>query len=180
MAENLFFTTSNGIEKLRAALQSDGTSELFLFQFPNHLPITTAASTPPVDGDGDVEMVSAKGGDGASSQAPSQSIRGAASASPSLMEISNLQRRENCSAVRIGKVIVYESGKVKMKIGDCMFDVGAGVDANFHQVAAMIQTKERDPEDIMEQGEDGTLRVLGRLGKTPVYTVTPDIDAYFK
>lgn len=39
---------------------------------------------------------------------------------------------------KIGKIIVYKSGKVKMKVGDQLFDVATGMPCNFLQEVVAI------------------------------------------
>jgi len=43
----------------------------------------------------------------------------------------------------MGKILVYRSGKVKMKIGDTLFDVSSGSNCKFVQEVAAINTKEK-------------------------------------
>ncbi|PAN37860.1 hypothetical protein PAHAL_7G128400 [Panicum hallii] len=43
----------------------------------------------------------------------------------------------------MGKILVYRSGKVKMKIGDILFDVSSGSDCKFVQEVAAINTREK-------------------------------------
>ncbi|RLM64265.1 hypothetical protein C2845_PM16G06070 [Panicum miliaceum] len=43
----------------------------------------------------------------------------------------------------MGKILVYRSGKVKMKIGDTLFDVSSGSDCKFVQEVAAINTREK-------------------------------------
>ncbi|XP_029119661.2 uncharacterized protein [Elaeis guineensis] len=63
----------------------------------------------------------------------------------------------------IGKLMVYKSGKIKMKIGDALFDVSPGVKCVFAQDAAVINTKEKH------------CCILGEINQRAV--VTPDVDA---
>lgn len=62
----------------------------------------------------------------------------------------------------MGKILVYASGKVKMKIGDALYDVSAGSDCMFVQEVAAINTRENH------------CCTLGEVSKRAV--VTPDID----
>lgn len=43
----------------------------------------------------------------------------------------------------IGKLLIYKSGKVKMKIGDVLFDVSSGMPCNFLQEVVAINTEKR-------------------------------------
>ncbi|OEL32778.1 hypothetical protein BAE44_0006202 [Dichanthelium oligosanthes] len=61
----------------------------------------------------------------------------------------------------MGKILVYRSGKVKMTLGDVLFDVSAGSNCTFHQEVAAIDTREKH------------CCGLGEIGKRAV--VTPDV-----
>uniref|UniRef100_A0ACD5TFA7 Uncharacterized protein n=1 Tax=Avena sativa TaxID=4498 RepID=A0ACD5TFA7_AVESA len=62
----------------------------------------------------------------------------------------------------MGKILVYKSGKVKMKIGDALFDVSPGANCMFVQEVAAINTRAKH------------CCTLGEIGKRAV--VTPDVD----
>ncbi|CAM0875834.1 unnamed protein product [Alopecurus aequalis] len=62
----------------------------------------------------------------------------------------------------MGKVLVYKSGKVKMRLGDALFDVSAGLDCAFAQEAVAINAKKKH------------CCSLGQVSKRVV--VTPDVD----
>ncbi|CAL9091095.1 unnamed protein product [Musa acuminata var. zebrina] len=70
---------------------------------------------------------------------------------------------EDLSAGYMGKIMVYKSGKVKMKLGDVLFDISPGVKCEFVQDIAAINTKEKH------------CCILGKLNKRAV--LTPDIDS---
>lgn len=61
----------------------------------------------------------------------------------------------------MGKILVYKSGKVKMKIGDALFDVSPGSNCMFVQEAVAINTRENH------------CCTLGEVSKRAV--VTPDV-----
>lgn len=63
----------------------------------------------------------------------------------------------------MGKLLVYKSGKVKMKLGDALFDVSPGVSGLFAQDVAVMNVAEKH------------CCVLGGLNKRAV--VTPDVDS---
>ncbi|XP_044505022.1 DNA-directed RNA polymerase III subunit RPC4-like isoform X2 [Mangifera indica] len=65
----------------------------------------------------------------------------------------------------MGKMLVYRSGAVKLKLGETIFDVSPGSDCSFSQDVAAINTK------------DGNFCVLGEVDKRVV--VTPGIDSMF-
>lgn len=62
----------------------------------------------------------------------------------------------------LGKILVYKSGKVKMKIGDALFDVSSGSNCMFAQEVAVINTREKH------------CCTVGEISKRAV--ITPDID----
>ncbi|CAN6278664.1 unnamed protein product [Urochloa humidicola] len=63
----------------------------------------------------------------------------------------------------MGKILVYKSGKVKMTIGDVLFDVSAGSNCMFPQDVAVINTRAKH------------CCGLGEIEKRAI--VTPDIDS---
>lgn len=66
----------------------------------------------------------------------------------------------------LGKMIVYRSGKVQMKIGDILFDVDQGTTSSCHQEVAQISLKENK------------LFVLGSVKNRTV--VTPNMEELLK
>ncbi|KAM0902635.1 hypothetical protein ACQ4PT_019179 [Festuca glaucescens] len=62
----------------------------------------------------------------------------------------------------MGKILIYKSGKVKMKIGDAMFDLSPGSNCMFDQEVAAINTREKH------------CCTLGEISKRVV--VAPDVD----
>ncbi|KAG9459354.1 hypothetical protein H6P81_003862 [Aristolochia fimbriata] len=69
---------------------------------------------------------------------------------------------ENLPAGFMGKLLVFKSGIVKMKLGDAVFDVSPGLDCVFAQEVAAINPTEKH------------CCILGELSKRA--TVIPDID----
>ncbi|KAI5670217.1 hypothetical protein M9H77_10581 [Catharanthus roseus] len=70
---------------------------------------------------------------------------------------------ENLQAGYMGKMLVYKSGAVKLKIGDILYDVSPGSDCVFAQDIMVVNT-------IEEQ-----CCAIGELNKRAI--VTPDIDS---
>ncbi|KAJ8478054.1 hypothetical protein OPV22_021781 [Ensete ventricosum] len=70
---------------------------------------------------------------------------------------------EDLSAGYMGKIMVYKSGKVKMQLGDVLFDISPGLKCEFAQDIAAINTKEKH------------CCILGKLNKRAV--ITPDMDS---
>ncbi|KAK3166192.1 hypothetical protein QOZ80_1AG0042600 [Eleusine coracana subsp. coracana] len=64
----------------------------------------------------------------------------------------------------MGKMLVYKSGKIKMKIGDVMFDVNPGAESRMVQHAVAINSKEKH------------CCLLGEIENRHVI-VTPDVDS---
>uniref|UniRef100_A0A0E0N622 DNA-directed RNA polymerase III subunit RPC4 n=1 Tax=Oryza rufipogon TaxID=4529 RepID=A0A0E0N622_ORYRU len=64
----------------------------------------------------------------------------------------------------LGKMVVYKSGKIKMKLGDVMFDVNPGEECRMAQHVAAINTKEKH------------CCLLGEIESRHV-VVTPDVDS---
>nr|CAB3484358.1 unnamed protein product [Digitaria exilis] len=63
----------------------------------------------------------------------------------------------------MGKILVYKSGKVKMKIGDTLFDVSSGSNCKFVQEVAAMNTREKH------------CCTVGEISKRAV--ITPNIDS---
>ncbi|KAJ8542034.1 hypothetical protein K7X08_016900 [Anisodus acutangulus] len=89
-----------------------------------------------------------------------------------IVDSSPISRRQNITkkgcnlqelpAGNMGKMLVYKSGKIKLKLGDILYDVSPGVDCAFSQDVVAINTAEKQ------------CCQLGELGKRAV--VTPDVD----
>ncbi|THG04399.1 hypothetical protein TEA_029247 [Camellia sinensis var. sinensis] len=63
----------------------------------------------------------------------------------------------------MGKMLVYKSGAVKLKLGDIIYDVSAGSDSEFAQDVVAINTEEKH------------CCVVGELSQRAV--ITPDVDS---
>ncbi|KAH7572072.1 hypothetical protein JRO89_XS04G0197500 [Xanthoceras sorbifolium] len=63
----------------------------------------------------------------------------------------------------MGKMLVYRSGVVKLKLGDILYDVTAGLDSTFAQDVAAINTVEKN------------CCIVGELNKRAI--LTPDVDS---
>lgn len=72
-------------------------------------------------------------------------------------------RLEELPSGFMGKMLVYKSGAIKLKLGDTLYDVSPGLDCVFAQDVVAINT------------EDKCCCVLGELKKRAV--VTPDVDS---
>lgn len=115
-------------------MQDANEEELFFFQLPEVLPFSKRPSS----------------GADQKSNSPVENANTAA----------NLK---DLPSGRLGKMMVYRSGKVKMKIGDTLFDVSPGQNCMFAQDAAVISVKEKK------------CCILQNITRRVV--VTPDIDA---
>ncbi|CAH8384657.1 unnamed protein product [Eruca vesicaria subsp. sativa] len=63
----------------------------------------------------------------------------------------------------MGKMLVYKSGAVKLKLGDILYDVSPGPNTVFHNDVAAIDTRERN---------------CSRIGSSTKFaTVTPDVES---
>ncbi|GAU21873.1 hypothetical protein TSUD_33700 [Trifolium subterraneum] len=74
-----------------------------------------------------------------------------------------LVRLNELPAGFIGKMLVYKSGKVKLKLGDTLYDVSSGMNCIFSQELVAMNTAEKNCCTVAE---------ISKLA-----TVTPDIDA---
>ncbi|ERN09518.1 hypothetical protein AMTRI_Chr09g32760 [Amborella trichopoda] len=116
--------------------------QLVFFQLPESLPIPKRSAT----------------ADGKEVQDDSGQKRTGKSEMPS--------RLEDLQAGFMGKLLIYESGAVKLKIGDTLFNVSPGSKCEFAQEVAAINTRDRQ------------YCVLGEINKRAI--VTPDIDDLLK
>ncbi|KAG4101922.1 hypothetical protein H8356DRAFT_931598 [Neocallimastix lanati (nom. inval.)] len=83
-------------------------------------------------------------------------------------KISKVDLDTNSSAPegKFGKLIIYKSGKMKIKMGDILFDVNPGTDCNFYQNAFSFNTDKKEGY------------ILGDIRKR--YICTPDIESLLK
>jgi len=83
------------------------------------------------------------------------------SAGKEVMEGSNLQQLPQGY---LGKMLVYKSGKIKMKLGDIIFDVNPGVESRMLQRAVALNTRDKH------------CCLLGEIENRHVI-VTPNVDS---
>ncbi|CAM0954826.1 unnamed protein product [Alopecurus aequalis] len=133
-------------EELGLMVRSD-TPQLLFFQLPSSLPLPKQTQ---------------------SVEEPTEENAEAANASSN---VTREQRRPSSLAGSkikdlpgglMGKLLVYKSGKVKMRIGDALFDVSPGSNCMFVQEVAAINTREKH------------CCTLGEISKRAV--VTPDVE----
>ncbi|XP_038879339.1 DNA-directed RNA polymerase III subunit rpc4-like [Benincasa hispida] len=79
------------------------------------------------------------------------------------MGSSELGDLKKLSAGCMGKLLIYKSGAIKLRLGDTLYDVSSGSDCSFLQHVVAINTKE------------GQCCDLGDIGKRVI--VTPDISS---
>nr|DAD47729.1 TPA_asm: hypothetical protein HUJ06_017666 [Nelumbo nucifera] len=122
-------------------LMEEGEEQkMFFIQLPDSLPLVKRSA-------------SAKGKDMARSSKPLKSV-GAADQGCSLEEL---------PPGFMGKMLVYKSGAVKLKLGETLYDVSSGSDCIFAQDVVAINT------------EDRHCCVIGELYKRAI--ITPDFDS---
>ncbi|KAL5697464.1 hypothetical protein ACHQM5_028598 [Ranunculus cassubicifolius] len=73
---------------------------------------------------------------------------------------------EELPAGKVGKLLVYKSGAVKLKLGEMLYDVSPGSDNIFAQDVVAVNTQEKH------------CCVIGELNKLAI--VSPDIDSLLK
>ncbi|KAL6650697.1 hypothetical protein ACP70R_009622 [Stipagrostis hirtigluma subsp. patula] len=124
--------------------------QLLFFQLPSSLPL-------PMKPQSVVETNS-------DSKQNSEPASTSAKEKPEMMRPSSLHgsKLRDLPGGFMGKILVYRSGKVKMKIGEALFDVSAGSNCMFAQEVAAINTREKH------------CCTMGEVSKRAV--VTPDID----
>ncbi|CAM0947164.1 unnamed protein product [Alopecurus aequalis] len=137
-------------EELGLMVRSD-TPQLLFFQLPSSLPLLKEVS----DATRYVEEPNEENAEAAnaSSNGTHEKRR------PSSLAGSKIK---DLPGGLMGKLLVYKSGKVKMRIGDALFDVSPGSNCMFVQEVAAINTTEKH------------CCTLGEISKRTV--VTPDVD----
>ncbi|XP_060213052.1 uncharacterized protein LOC132640473 isoform X2 [Lycium barbarum] len=166
---------TNPASELGLLEKKDDVQILFL-QLPANLPLgKRQASTEGRDTAGSLTLPGAK------LSSPTLKGKEVAGSAPRLLasakgkeivDSSTILRRHNTTkkacglqelpAGNMGKMLVYKSGKIKLKLGDILYDVSPGVDCAFSQDVVAINTAEKQ------------CCQLGELGKRAV--VTPDVD----
>ncbi|XVF11214.1 hypothetical protein REPUB_Repub08aG0006800 [Reevesia pubescens] len=121
-------------------LEEDKKKKMFFFQLPTNLPVLK-------------QLASTKGKEKAENSVSSKNL-GALKKGCQLEEF---------PAGYMGKMLVYKSGAVKLKLGETLYDVSPGSDCAFAQDVAVLNTTEKQ------------CCVVGELGKRVV--VTPDISS---
>ncbi|XVE56405.1 hypothetical protein DITRI_Ditri04bG0006200 [Diplodiscus trichospermus] len=121
-------------------LEEGEREKLFFFQLPASLPVLK-------------QSASTKGKEKAESSVSSERF-GASNTGHKLEEL---------PGGYMGKILVYKSGAVKLKLGETLYDVSPGSDCAFAQDVAALNTTEKQ------------CCVIGKLGKRVV--VTPDITS---
>ncbi|KAJ0909792.1 putative DNA-directed RNA polymerase III subunit RPC4 [Helianthus annuus] len=129
-------TKINSALELGLSGPDDGDKkQLIFFQFPEHLPLDQVPD-------------SSKGKETAGSSTNASNKR------VGLKDLPN---------GHIGKMLVYKSGAIKLKLGDIIFDVSSGTPCGSDQSAAMMDMESKD------------CCVLGKVNKRAV--VTPDLNS---
>lgn len=149
-------------------LESSIEPQMFLFQFPSVLPF---AKPPAAAVDGNeivIRSETANAGNKGSDNKPGTAAAAESQRNSSASSETDNKSNKGCTlrdlpSGFIGKMLIYKSGKVKMKIGDTLFDVSPGQNCAFAQDAAVINVKDKH------------CCILGDLPKRIV--VTPNVDS---
>ncbi|XP_047158047.1 DNA-directed RNA polymerase III subunit RPC4 [Vigna umbellata] len=121
-------------------LEENLEANMFLIKLPPKLPMVIQSST---DGGKDVN---------AKAKPPGGSKK-----------VEKLCELKDLPSGFVGKMLVYKSGKIKLKLGNTLYDVSSGMNCGFSQDVVAINTAEKNVCSI------------GEISKHA--TVTPDIDA---
>ncbi|KAA0044650.1 DNA-directed RNA polymerase III subunit rpc4-like [Cucumis melo var. makuwa] len=139
-AMNREYDENSVIPALDLGLQDENTENTkYFFQLPARLPLPKQSST---------ATGKEKVGNSRSSNSTSSS---------------DLDDLKKLSAGCMGKLLIYKSGAIKLRLGDILYDVSSGSDCSFLQHVVAINT------------EKGQCCDLGDIGKRVV--VTPDISS---
>ncbi|KAH6764444.1 hypothetical protein C2S52_013393 [Perilla frutescens var. hirtella] len=129
-------------------LEQDDTPRMLVFMFPSNLPLG-----------GQSTNAHRRGTNGNSNGIKGKEIVGSSSGYPLKKDDSLEELPEGY----MGKMLVYKSGAVKLKLGDIMYDVSPGADCCFPQKVMAINATDKHCCDLGE----GNKRAF----------VTPDIDS---
>jgi len=77
---------------------------------------------------------------------------------------------EKVPSGQVGEMIVYKSGKVKLKLGDVLLDVFPGSEFNFPEHVACV--------DASDKEKQGSCYILGNIAKR--FSCVPDVDYLLK
>lgn len=137
-------------------LNPDETSEnrLLFFQLPSSLPAIKRSAT--------AKGKEVKNSSGTLGQKGSMAMNMGAKGSSATGTSQKGCSLEELPAGQLGKLLVYKSGAVKLKLGDTLYDVSPGADCSFFQDVVAFNIKEKECCSI------------GNLDKRAV--VTPDVD----
>lgn len=94
---------------------------------------------------------------------PNQSVKNEGSSSKPLKNASKACNLSELPSGLMGKMLVYKSGVVKLKLGDHLYNVSGGLDCSFAQDLAAMNTKEKYCCNV------------GELNKRAI--ITPDIES---
>ncbi|KAL3647056.1 hypothetical protein CASFOL_008024 [Castilleja foliolosa] len=125
-------------------LDEDSENKMFFFQLPTNMPTVNLSAN-------------AEGNESDKITNPSN---GTAKGTGASRKPCNL---EALPAGLMGKMLVYKSGAVKLKLGEMIYDVSSGLNCVFAQDVAVVNTEEKHCCNV------------GELGKRVV--ITPDIDS---
>ncbi|KOM26836.1 hypothetical protein LR48_Vigan325s000800 [Vigna angularis] len=120
-------------------LEENLEANMFLIKLPSKLPMVIQSST---DGGKDVN---------AKAKPPGGSKK-----------VEKLCELKDLPSGFMGKMLVYKSGKIKLKLGNTLYDVSSGMNCGFSQDVVAINTAEKN------------VCTIGEISKHA--TVTPDID----
>ncbi|GAB4858812.1 hypothetical protein Ancab_010290 [Ancistrocladus abbreviatus] len=155
-------STINAASELRLLGFEEGNEKtrLLFFQFPAMLPLveqstrakgkekdgSSASSTPQGKGKEKVGSSTSSRPAGKGKERVGSTTSSGLGLSTSSNEVGRSRQSrglENLAAGHVGKLLVYKSGAVKLKIGEILFDVSPGSDCNRPQDVVVINTKEQ-------------------------------------
>ncbi|XP_057536584.1 DNA-directed RNA polymerase III subunit rpc4-like [Amaranthus tricolor] len=120
-------------------LNPDETSEnvrLLFLQFPPSLPAIKRSAS--------VKGKEIEGNSGPSGHKVPMTMNTGAKRSPTTGTSQQSCSFNDLSAGQMGKLLVYKSGAVKLKLGEFLYDVSPGSDCSFAQDAVAFNTKQKD------------------------------------
>jgi DNA-directed RNA polymerase III subunit RPC4 len=138
------------------------SKQLMFFQLPTHLPWKPSSVAP--------NPSSSTSSSSSSTQSSSSSF---SLRTNHIFHPSFEHALRNVPQGRIGSLLIMKSGKVKMKIGDCYYEVQNGADLIGHQEVLSVNVKEKKNSDSTSATSSSSFTSSSTPLTSPILTSTP-------
>lgn len=140
-------------------LEESEKARMFLFQLPANLPLVKQSAS----AKGKEIVGNSTSLEGIYASAKGKQVARSSLSSKSIGTSEHSCRLEDLAGGHMGKMLVYKSGAIKLKLGEILYDVSPGLDCTCVQDVVAINTVDKH------------CYALGELGKRVI--VTPDVDS---